>query len=316
MVDYTDDEKHALRIWALAKGSGHYRRSCFACADQRKNRKASTLSVEIDFEKALFTCFHCDAQGAVRLEPGERHDDFTPAPKPKPTPKGVIREMGVGLDAMTRTYLKGRGISEATAIRHGVTYAVAYFPELRREELGLAFPYIDHGRTQGHKVRTAGGDKANVCDTTLATLCGLELVNIEESSDIIICEGEIDMLSFTESGISNATSVPNGASSFSRSEKTDTKTTMAFLWSAKEKIDKAKRIIIASDGDEPGNKLAEELARRIGKHRCWQIEYPEDRRTAMTYCCNTARLNSRKWWNMPRLGQLKDFMKPRCLSRA
>lgn len=276
-MDYTDADKHALRIWALAKGSGHHRRTCFACAEARNNKRAQTLSVTVDSEKALFLCFHCDAKGGVRLDPHTK-DKYEPAASPLPKKaqkKGVIRTLGTGLDPLSTVFLKSRGISEETAAAFGVVYALAYFPEIEREGAGIAFPYIVNGKAQGHKVRCTE-EKANVCDSTLASLCGLQLVDTEKHHDLIICEGELDMLSYYEAGISNATSVPNGASSFSRTDTdSDTKTTMAFLWSAKEKMDKAKRIIIASDSDEPGGKLADELARRIGKHRCWKVSYPD-----------------------------------------
>ncbi|KAF8412762.1 hypothetical protein HHK36_000732 [Tetracentron sinense] len=38
---------------------------------------------------------------------------------------------------------------------------------------------------------------------------------------------------------------------------------------------RASRIILATDGDPPGQALAEELARRIGKERCWRIRWPK-----------------------------------------
>jgi twinkle protein len=35
-----------------------------------------------------------------------------------------------------------------------------------------------------------------------------------------------------------------------------------------------KKIIIAVDADQPGHALAEELARRLGKERCWRVRWP------------------------------------------
>lgn len=273
-MQYTDDEKNAVRVWALAKGSGHYRRTCFACSETRTNKKARILSVTIDHEKALYMCFHCDAKGAVRLDPNDKRD-AEPKWTEKKVAKGAVKKIEAILDPIAKQFLKGRGISEETAASYGVVNALAYFHDLRREDWAVAFPYIVNGRVQGHKVRCMA-EKANTCDTTLGSLCGLQLVDMEKNSDFIICEGEMDMLSFGEAGVANATSVPNGSSSFTRDEGTDIKTTMAFLWSAKEKMDAAKRIVIASDADEPGTKLAEELARRIGKHRCWRVAFPDD----------------------------------------
>ncbi|CAD6258342.1 unnamed protein product [Miscanthus lutarioriparius] len=37
----------------------------------------------------------------------------------------------------------------------------------------------------------------------------------------------------------------------------------------------ASRIILATDDDDPGQALAEELARRLGKERCWRVKWPK-----------------------------------------
>jgi hypothetical protein len=36
----------------------------------------------------------------------------------------------------------------------------------------------------------------------------------------------------------------------------------------------AVRIVIATDNDAPGDALAEELARRLGRERCWRVRWP------------------------------------------
>jgi twinkle protein len=33
---------------------------------------------------------------------------------------------------------------------------------------------------------------------------------------------------------------------------------------------------LALDNDKSGQAMSEEIARRVGKDRCWKIEYPED----------------------------------------
>lgn len=165
-------------------------------------------------------------------------------------------------------YLKTRAISKETAEVFGIHAGRAFFPDLRRETDALGYPYTVAGKATGSKLRSLE-EKAHVCSKALRSLFAGDLVDLEEGSYIIIAEGELDALSFFEAGIVNATSVPNGSQSFTaKDEKT-------FLWDHKEVIDKAQRIYIASDTDEPGEKLAEELARRIGRHRCWRIEYPE-----------------------------------------
>jgi hypothetical protein len=34
-------------------------------------------------------------------------------------------------------------------------------------------------------------------------------------------------------------------------------------------------VVVATDGDGPGHALAEELARRLGRERCWRVKWPQ-----------------------------------------
>ncbi|KHG10114.1 DNA primase/helicase [Gossypium arboreum] len=75
-------------------------------------------------------------------------------------------------------------------------------------------------------------------------------------------EGEMDKLAMEEAGFRNCVSVPDGAPpSVSKKEVP-----------AEEQ---ASRIILATDGDLPGQALAEELARRLGRERCWRVKWPK-----------------------------------------
>lgn len=188
------------------------------------------------------------------------------------TPKrSPVKEITSGLDENVKAFLKSRNISEDTGRLFGLVKAVAFFPDLKEETLAVAFPYME-GKKIEYKIRSLK-QKAFICSKALTTLFGINLVDLSESGDLIICEGEIDPISMYEAGVMNATSVPNGAQSFGTGD--DDRPTHGFLWNAKEQIDKATRIIIATDADEKGEKLAEELARRIGRHRCWTVEWPE-----------------------------------------
>jgi Toprim domain len=39
-------------------------------------------------------------------------------------------------------------------------------------------------------------------------------------------------------------------------------------------LDQAARIVLATDNDGPGQALAEELSRRLGRERCWRVRWP------------------------------------------
>jgi twinkle protein len=94
-----------------------------------------------------------------------------------------------------------------------------------------------------------------------------------ENPQLIITEGEVDTLSVMEAGYTNVISVPDGAS--------DKK----LEWV--EELDKDlagfKRIVLLTDGDSVGIAMRNELARRLGRHRCWRVDWPEDAKIPMTY---------------------------------
>ncbi|KVI00684.1 DNA helicase, DnaB-like, C-terminal [Cynara cardunculus var. scolymus] len=111
-------------------------------------------------------------------------------------------------------------------------------------------------------------------------LYGLD--DIEGESDIIIVEGEMDKLAMEEAGFRNCVSVPDGAPSKVSSKELpshEQDTKYQYLWNCKEYLEKASRIILATDGDQPGQALAEELARRLGRERCWRVTWPSKNET-------------------------------------
>jgi twinkle protein len=83
---------------------------------------------------------------------------------------------------------------------------------------------------------------------------------------LIITEGEIDCLSFIECGINNVVSVPNGAAKNAN---------LNYLDSAIDLLNQIDCFIIATDNDAPGELLAEELIRRLGREKCKRVVYPE-----------------------------------------
>jgi twinkle protein len=102
-------------------------------------------------------------------------------------------------------------------------------------------------------------------------IAGAELIfynldAIAGETECIINEGEIDTLSNIECGIYNSVSVPNGASKGSAK--------LEYLEQCWQEFEGMTKIILATDNDEPGIALRDELARRLGKYRCYKVDYP------------------------------------------
>lgn len=103
---------------------------------------------------------------------------------------------------------------------------------------------------------------------------------------MFIVEGELDKLALYEAGIPNAASVPSGAVPPRRVSATASaapgsdpdrrlSAKFAFLRRALPELAGARRVVLATDADAPGQALAEELARRLGRGRCWLLRWPE-----------------------------------------
>ncbi|KAL8508280.1 hypothetical protein ACS0TY_018753 [Phlomoides rotata] len=165
-------------------------------------------------------------------------------------------------------YFSERMISKETLERNNVMQVVG-------GKKVIAFPYRRDGLLVGCKYRTIE-KKFWQGKNTEKTLYGVD--DIAEADDIIIVEGEIDKLSVEEAGYYNCVSVPGGAPQIVSLKELPTPekdTSFQYIWNCRDYLDKASRIILATDGDIPGQALAEELARRVGKERCWWVEWPK-----------------------------------------
>jgi len=155
----------------------------------------------------------------------------------------------------------------------------------------LVFPFIRNGVEIGAKYRAKGKRFWQKPDCPKMFFNGDVLDDPslwDGSHPLVITEGEIDALSFIAAGYPFVISVPDGAPPARDKNgllihvpegtadidiEADDK--YAFIVNEWEPLAKIKRIIIASDGDEPGQRLAKELVRRLDKVRCSFVTYPE-----------------------------------------
>ena len=88
---------------------------------------------------------------------------------------------------------------------------------------------------------------------------------VKQNGNITV-SGNCDVLAMYEAGIKYFVSVPNGASK--GNQKLEWLDDLYHVF-------EGKRIYLATDMDEPGISLRNELARRLGKQNCWIVELPE-----------------------------------------
>ena len=179
------------------------------------------------------------------------------------------------MDDRTAHWIEERGISVEIAAEHGLTSLNGH----------PAFRFTDEsGKLLYHKVRIARDgsktfrrDRKGVPAALFNLACLAEDLPHEETP-LIICEGEIDCLSWIAAGATHVVSVPDGAQ---REEAGQgdidplQDTGFAWLWGDDGRLlpglRKFRKVIIATDDDRAGEVLKEELAIRLGTNRCWQL---------------------------------------------
>lgn len=232
------------------RASGATKVLCPKCSHTRKNKNDKCLSVNID--EGVFNCHNCGWSGTTK----ERE---------KIEKKYVVPEVNNSkVSDRVLEWFAGRSVSKAVVMRWDVAESIEWMPQVGEQRRCINFNYFRKGKLVNVKYR----DK----DKNFKMFAGAELIFygldfIDGLDEAVICEGEIDALSFYEAGIHNVVSVPNGASKGSLK--------LEYLDNCWEYFEGKKKIIIATDADEPGQKLRDELARRLGKERCWFISYPE-----------------------------------------
>lgn len=255
-----------IRSLALRQQAVTQRYLCPACSADRRHNTDRCLSVTLEEGKALFFCQHCGLKGGVRLdEPPERAREAkgwasavpppSPYQPPQETPERAI------------AWLRQRGVSATQADQLIVQASVFFRGEGNYQAIGFTYPDATKWRALDHKLFSQTG--------AARSLWRLEKIAI--GSPLVITEGEVDALSLLTAGV-EAVSVPNGApkevSNGMPSPREDKK--FSYIWAAKEHIDAAPRIVLALDVDGPGDALGEELARRIGRAKCWRVQWPTD----------------------------------------
>lgn len=236
--------------------------ACPSCSPQRKKFKLKEMVVTRTDDAWVYLCHHCGESGSVLFKQYSKPVEI----KLSAVPNKQITQSALG--EAHYQFLQTRGISKETADKAKLFSASKYFHRLNKEAEAIGFPYFRGGALTAAKYRCIEDkdftqDAGGAHDFFLIDL-------VDPSKPIVIVEGEIDALTGMECGIENIVSVPAGAPM----KVVDGKVTasedkkFAFVWNAFEILSKAPHIVIATDNDSAGQALAEELSRRIGKHKC------------------------------------------------
>lgn len=248
-----------------------------ACCPFHNERSASFT---VSPAKGIFKCFGCGRSGdgvafimeheklafieairfiATKLGIEIEEEDNRRGPVEKPVPR--LEKLGI----KSLTFLEGeRKISNNTLLRFGITETVQWMPQAKKEVTCICFNYFRNDELINIKFRGPGKD---FMMSKNAQLIFYNLDAIKGEKECVIVEGEIDALSMHESGVFPVVSVPNGANAKGEMR-------LEYLDNCYDAFIGMERIILATDNDEAGKRLRAELARRLGKDRCYQVDYP------------------------------------------
>jgi len=241
---------------------------CPSCGDTRKKKNQKTMGVTVDGEGTLYNCFHCGISGKIFPEKSYIKPVSMTVSKPKK------RINTLEQDRYFFDFLKKRGISKEIAKQYGVISGKKYFNE-NGELPAIGFVYGEN-TDEAEAIKWRGTEKKCFTQEGAAqSFYGLEQLP-EDIETLVIVEGELDVLALATAGIVSV-SCPNGApqkvSIYEKDPSEDLK--YHYVWQSKDLIEKVSKVIFAVDKDEPGEALAEELARRIGRAKCWEVNWPD-----------------------------------------
>lgn len=230
------------------KGSNREQKTqCPNCVKlQKTHYKDKCLSVNLD--KSLYYCHKCGWKGSFKT-------DLMNTLYTRPTSNNFKTTT-----QKAKEFLNSRGISDGVIERNNIKST----PDGKM----VIFPYYRNGELINYKTR--GLDNKFFTQAKDAEPIIYNYDQVVNKPSIIVCEGEIDSLSWEEAGCISHTSVNMGAPN--PNDKTVDKK-LQCISNCYEAFEFAKTIYIATDNDENGKILEDELIRRLGAERCKIVDF-------------------------------------------
>ena len=232
---------------------------CPLCSSDRKAKNQKAQCASYDWQRGLGTCHNCNTSFQLNTykRKGESEKvyirpDLEALKSIKPPSSKVV------------DWFQGRGISEQTLKDLNVSEGPEWMPQTQKSENVIKFNYMIGDQLVNVKYRD--GRK------NFKLYKGAEKVFYNINSIIgyeycVIVEGEMDVLALHEAGITNAISVPNGA--------TLNTNNLDYLDACIDYFEDKDKIILACDSDEAGQALQTELVRRLGSEVCYLASFDD-----------------------------------------
>jgi twinkle protein len=223
---------------------------CPKCTGDRKNKNDTALSVNL--KDGVFKCHHCNWQGRVgSLE----NKDRTMVKTYSLPSENILNELA----GEAKNFLNSRGITDEVILNNKI--------KMNSSGDKIVFPYFRDGKLINYKTRGIRDKFFTQAKDAEPIMYNYD--RIVGQKDIVVCEGEIDSLSWEVAGVIAHTSVNMGAPNPS-DKNVDNK--LRCIDSAYSSFEGAKTVYVATDNDENGRFLQKELVRRIGAEKCKLVD--------------------------------------------
>ena len=220
---------------------------CPECSHTRKKSKDKCLAWDKDHSRGY--CHNC-LTAFFEYRPHEPKEYFVPQWK-------NLTDLS---DKAVR-YFESRMISQKTLVKMKIYSDNEFMPQFKNNLDVICFPYFFNNKLINIKYR---GPKKSFKLVAGAELIFWNIDCLSKFDEVIITEGEIDALTYIQSGYENTMSVPNGAGK-----------NLEYLDSCIDMFNGIKKIYIATDQDTKGIELKGELVRRLGPERCYIVSFKD-----------------------------------------
>ena len=228
---------------------------CPVCSHTRKKKTLKCFSFNLS--KNAGRCNHC---GVVLVSKLEQPLKVTQIEYKRPKWQNNTK-----LSNNVVKWFEGRNISQYVLNDFKITNSIEWMPQTQKDESVINFNYFRLGELINVKFRDN--------QKNFKLFGGGELIfyNLDaciDNKEIIIVEGEMDVLALAQCGIKNAISVPNGCT-----EKGNIN--LDYLDNCIDFFETDTQFILALDNDKVGRRLQDELARRLGYENCKTVAFKD-----------------------------------------
>lgn len=249
IVNVSTKVEHIIEV----RKQGENQMTCPECSATRK--KSTEKCFSFNTQKKAGRCNHCDATFV------EKQEVFKVVESQVYTKPAWKNNTNLS-EKVVKWFEDSRGINQDTLKHFNISEGIEWMPQTRKEMNTIQFNYFRGGELVNIKYRSGSKD--------FKLHSGAELVfyNIDSvigAKEVVICEGEIDCMTIHQCGVKQVISVPNGAGA----------SNLTYLDSAINLFGDDTTFVIAVDSDDAGNKLEQELVRRLGSENCKRVVFKD-----------------------------------------